>query len=91
MLNQQYILRFVNRRTGRCSTGIYSANQQTQCLVDAANLVYAAGLGISLPAILIIEARWRLWNVRSGPVRRGLSISDPGVAVAMLILLRQPF
>ena len=36
------------------------------------------------------EARWRLCNVRGGPARRGLSIPGPGIAVAMLTLLRQP-
>jgi hypothetical protein len=51
----------------------------------------AQGFVISLPRILIMELRWRLWDVRSGPARRGLSIPDPGVAVAELTLLRQPF
>jgi hypothetical protein len=59
--------------------------------VDAANLFHRAGLGISLPPILIMELRRRLWDVRSGPARRGLSIPDPGVAVAALTLLRQRF
>lgn len=52
---------------------------------------YRTGLGTSLPPILIMELRWRLWDLRSGPGPRGLSIPDPGVAFAVLTLLRQPF
>jgi hypothetical protein len=51
---------------------------------------FAKGSGSLLPPILIMELKWRLWDVRSGPARRGLSIPDPGIAVAMLTLLRQP-
>ena len=37
----------------------------------------AAGLGTALPPTLIMEARWRLRHVRSGPARRGCRFRFP--------------